>query len=236
MKKLSKNLVKTIVIYLIALIIVNIVVFSIPFEHNSVFWAAYVFIMVAILAQIGVAVLALSNSNGLKKKMYTFPIFKMGGIYLAVQLILSLVFFIVATFVPDFPSWIAWVVCVVVLGVFTILILLTDTARDEIVKVEDETERNTVQVKTFRDTIDSIVRRAEDKELRAVLEKLADIAKYSDPVSNEKLAEAESKIEQNIAALKNAVAANEVQLAKSIAEETINLFEDRNALCKMYKR
>ncbi len=236
MKKLSKNLIKTIAIYAIVLVIVNLIVFSIPFVHNSAFWAAYVFVMVAILAQIGVAFLAMSNATGLKKKVYTFPIFKMGGIYLGVQLCLSVVLFIVATFVEGFPSWIAWVICIIVLGVFTILILLTDTSRDEIVKIEDETEKRTAQVKYFRVNIDNITRRANDAELRAVLEKLADTARYSDPVSNDNLAETENRIQQNIIALEDAVISNDVQKAKEIATNTTMLFEDRNALCKLYKK
>lgn len=236
MKKLSKNLIKTIAIYVIAIVIVNLIVFSIPFEHNSAFWAGYIFSMVAILAQIGVAFLAMNNSIGLKKKVYSFPIFKMGAIYLGVQLCLSLVLFIIATFFEDFPSWIAWVICIIVLGVFTILVLLTDTARDEIIKVEEETENKTAQVKYFRVNIDNTLRRASDKELRAILEKLADTAKYSDPVSNDMLSETEGRIHQYLAALEDAVIANDIEGAKEIASNTIILFEDRNALCKLYKR
>lgn len=236
MKKLSKNLIKTIAIYAIVLVIVNLIVFSIPFEHNSAFWAGYIFSMVAILAQVAVAFLAMSNATGLKKKVYTFPIFKMGAIYLGVQLALSLALFILATFVEEFPSWIAWVICIIVLGVFTILVLLTDTTRDEIVKIEDETERKTANVKYFRVNIDNITRRADDKELRTVLEKLADTARYSDPVSNDALVEAERRIEENISALEDAIVSNNTQLAKEIAANTIILFEDRNALCKLYKR
>lgn len=236
MKKLSKNTVKTIAIYAIVLVIVNLIVFSIPFEHNSAFWAGYIFSMVAILAQIAVAFLAMSNAVGIKKKVYTFPIFKMGAIYLAVQLCISLVLFIVATFVEEFPSWIAWVVCIIVLGIFTILVLLTDTTRDEIIKIEDETEIKTAQVKYFRVNIDNIARRATDNELRAVLEKLADTARYSDPVSNDNLVETENRIQQNILALEDAVISNNIQCAKEIATNTIVLFEDRNALCKLYKK
>lgn len=235
--KMSKNLIKTIVIYAIVILLVNLIVFSIPFDReNASFWAGYVFCMVALLAQVGVAFLAMSNAKGLKKKVYAFPIFKMGAIYLVVQLVVSLIFFIVGTFVENFPSWIAWVVCTIILGVFTILILLTDTNRDEVINVEDETEKATVAVKTFRVNIDNIVRRADDKELRAVLEKLADTARYSDPVSNEKLAEAEYRIQQNVSMLENAVVTNDIPAAKNIAMNTIKLFEDRNALCKLYKK
>ena len=234
--KLSKNMIKTIAIYAIVIIIVNLIVFSIPFEHTSTFWAGYIFSMVAILSQIAVAFLATSNSKGLKGKVYAFPIFKMGAIYLGAQLALSLVFFIVATFIEDFPSWIAWVICTILLGVFAILVLLTDTARDGIVKIEEEEERKTAQVKYFRVNIDNIARRATDKELCAVLDKLSETAKYSDPVSNEHLAEAELRIQQAVSALGDAVVSNNVDLAKEIAADTIKLFEDRNALCKMYKR
>ena len=39
-----------------------------------------------------------------------------------------------------------------------------------------------------------------------------------------------------LAALEDAVIANDIEGAKEIASNTIILFEDRNALCKLYKR
>lgn len=234
--KLNKNTVRSIIIFVIVLVIYNLIIFSIPFEHNSTFKGAYVFGLIAILSQIAVLLLAASGANTLRKKVYSFPVARMGIIYLVVQLIVSAAFATAATFIEGFPGWIVYVVSAIILGVFAILVLLTDTTKDEIIRLEDEEERQTVQIKTFRINIDSIVRRVKDEELLRILNKLSDIAKYSDPVSCEELYAIESEITEKIAELDSAIKTDDITQAKILAEQTIDLFEDRNAQCKVYKR
>lgn len=236
MKKFDKSTIKNLTIFAVVLVIYNVISFAIPFKHTPTFWGAYAFGMIAILLQIGIVLLAANGAETLRKKVYAFPVFRMGIIYLAVQLGVSLVFSVIANFAKNFPGWIIYVVSVIVLGVFIILVLLTDTAKEEIIKLEEEEERQTVQVKTFRINIDSIMRRADDKELQKALEKLSDTAKYSDPVSCEELYAIESEITDKIGELGSLVRAGENDEAKTLTEQIIDLFEDRNAQCKVYKR
>ena len=236
MKKFDKSTIKNLTIFAVVLVIYNVISFAIPFKHTPTFWGAYAFGMIAILLQIGIVLLAANGAETLRKKVYAFPVFRMGIIYLAVQLGVSLVFSVIANFAENFPGWIIYVVSVIVLGVFIILVLLTDTAKEEIIKLEEEEERQTVQVKTFRINIDSIMRRADDKELQKALEKLSDTAKYSDPVSCEELYAIESEITDKIGELGSLVRAGENDEAKTLTEQIIDLFEDRNAQCKVYKR
>ena len=236
MKKLDKNTIKNLTIFAVVLVLYNVISFAIPFKHTPTFWGAYVFGTVAILLQIGIVLLAANGAETLRKKVYAFPVFRMGIIYLAVQLGVSLVFTVAANLIENFPGWIVYVISVIILGIFIILVLLTDTAKDEIIKIEEEEERQTVQVKTFRINIDSIMRRADDKELQKALEKLSDTAKYSDPVSCEELYAIESEITEKIGELGDLVRAGENDEAKTLTEQIIDLFEDRNAQCKVYKR
>ncbi len=232
----KKKITTNIAIYAIVLVIYNLITFSIPFKREGVFWPAYIFGLVAIFAQVGVEVLALFGKKTLKEKVYTFPIFKLGFVYLAIQLVISLVFFIVTLFTDAFPTWIVWIAGAILLCVFIILVLLADTTRDVIEEIEEEEERQTKQVKTFRISIDSVMRRVDDKELLAKLIKLSDIAKYSDPVSNESLYEIEAEITDKITALTACVNGGETENAMALAEQAIDLFEDRNAMCKASKR
>ncbi|MBR3816146.1 MAG: hypothetical protein IKJ27_05445 [Clostridia bacterium] len=234
--KFDKNTIKNLTIFAVVLVIYNVISFAIPFKHTPTFWGAYVFGTVAILLQIGIVLLAANGAETLRKKVYAFPVFRMGIIYLAVQLGVSLVFSVAANFVENFPGWIIYAVSVIVLGVFIIFVLLTDTAKDEIIKLEEEEERQTVQIKTFRINIDSIMRRVDDKDLLKLLEKLSDTAKYSDPVSCEELYAIESEITDKIGELGSTIQIGDISYAKVLAGQIIDLFDDRNAQCKMYKR
>ena len=231
----KKNAIKSIALIVVSLVIYNVIFLMIPFSHTGTFKVAYGFGIVAIVAQVFVILLAMSGANIVRKKFYAYPIVRMGMIYLAVQMVLTLFFSLITTFVENVPSWIAIVVCSIVLCTFIVLILLTDTARDEVEKIEENEERQTVQIKTFRINVDSLVRRAEDQELLKKLEQLSDIARYSDPVSNEVLYAVENEITEKINELGRAIRKGEIENAKSLAMDAIDLFEDRNAQCKAFK-
>lgn len=231
----NKKLTKSIIIFITVLILYNVIFFAIPFTHSATFWGAYLFGTIAILAQVGVVFIALKREITTREEVYAFPIMRMGFLYLAVQLAFSLVFSVVSTFYDKLPGWIIYVVSVIVLGVFTILVLLTDTTRDKIVEIEEEEERQTVQIKTFRVNIDSLVRGVDDPGLLKVLSRLSDSAKYSDPVSSEPLYPIEAEITEKIDELRDLIQSGDNREAKALAEKVIDLFEDRNAQCKMYK-
>ena len=232
----TKKTVRNISIFVIALALYNIIIFAIPFEQTDVFWAAYIFAMVAIVSQLGIHALAYFGADTLQKKLYAAPIQNMGAIYLAAQLAVSLLFSILTTFIEDIPAWIVYVLGAIIFCVFAILVLLTDAARDSVVSFEERAAQQTIQVRTFRVNVDSVLRHVEDPELKRVVYKLSEAAKYSDPVSVEELYPVEAEITRKINELYNAVEINDVISAKGIAVEAIRLLEDRNAQCRLYKR
>ena len=232
----TKSTVRTISIYVIAIALYNLVVFAIPFEQTEVFWAAYIFAMIALVSQIGIFALAFLGADTLQKKLYAAPIQNMGARYIAVQLVVSLFFQILTTFNEDVEAWIVYVIGALIFGVFAILILLTDAARDAVQNVEEKTARQTMQIKTFRVNVDGILRRVENPELKKAVYKLSETAKYSDPVSVDELQTVEAEITRKINELYSAVERNDVVSAMGLANEAILLFEDRNAQCRLYKR
>ena len=233
---MKKSTVNNSIIFVIALCIYNVIIFAIPFEHTEVFWASYIFAMIAMVSQIGVSALAFCGTQSTREKLYAYPIQSMGLKYVAVQLAISLIFAITTFFTEDIPAWAVYVIGVVVLGVFAVLVLFADTARNTIVEFEQQAQQQTVQMKTFRVNVDSVLRRVEDPELKKVVNKLSETAKYSDPVSVEALYPVEAEITRKINELYDAVERNDIVSAKGLAVEAIRLFEDRNAQCKMYKK
>ncbi len=233
----TKSIIRNISIFTIALALYNLLIFAIPFEHTEVFWGAYVFAMIAIVSQLGVYTLAYFGADSIRKKLYAAPIQNMGFIYLAVQLVVSLLFSIATTLMDEeIPTWIVYVAGAVIFGVFAILVLLVDSTRDRIVNFEEKAEQQTIQVRSFRVNVDSVLRRVTDPELKNIVYRLSETAKYSDPVSTEELYPVEAEITRKINELYNAVERNDIFSAKAIANEAIILFQDRNAQCKLYKK
>lgn len=233
----AKEIVKGAFIYVIGICVYSILAFFLPFSQEGIFYTAYIIGLVAWLAQILFLIIAYKNANTYKKRLYAFPIVKKGYIYLAVQLVLTFVFFGVNTYNEDLISAkAAIIISALILCVFTVIILLTDTARDKVEKIESDTVSQVSQVKTFRISVDSIMSRATDAGLRKVLGRLSETAKYSDPVSTPELSYVEGLICQKVGELNALVGCGNIEGAKSVAEETIRLFEDRNAMCKSGKK
>ena len=81
-------------VYAIILVIAAVfsaVAFLVPIEREEVFWIGYVSGIIAILLQIPVFGFAYPSQTQLKSKVLGYPVFRIGIIYLAVQMILSFV-------------------------------------------------------------------------------------------------------------------------------------------------
>ena len=95
---MNKNKIRFFAALAIVLVVYNVLAFAIPFPKNGCFWAAWVFGLVAILAQAAFLLLAFQHGDGAKSKFYGFPIARVTTIYMVIQLILSLSFILRHTF------------------------------------------------------------------------------------------------------------------------------------------
>ena len=112
---MNKNKIRFFAALAIVLVVYNVLAFAIPFPKNGCFWGAWVFGLVAILAQAAFLLLAFQHGDGAKSKFYGFPVARVGIAYLCVQLALSFLFMGLA-FVKC-PAWIPVVLSVILLAV-----------------------------------------------------------------------------------------------------------------------
>ena len=139
---LNKRQKQFIFILIIMAVVFSVLAFAIPFPKKSVFWITWIFEMLAFLLQIPIFKIAFDNANELKSKFLGFPIFRVGYIYLGVQTALSLSLFALG-FIPKFPFWLAFILCVVVLAGGLICSITAEIARDEIREIETEQKKDT---------------------------------------------------------------------------------------------
>ena len=123
---MDKNKIRGIAALAIVLVVYNVLAFAIPFPKNGCFWAAWVFGLVAILAQAAFLLLAFQHGEGAKSKFYGFPVARVGVVYLCVQLALSFLFMGLA-FVKC-PAWIPVVLSVILLAAAALGLIVTTSA------------------------------------------------------------------------------------------------------------
>ena len=225
---------RVLVVIFIAFATFNLLAFVIPFQRNAVFWVAYIFAAIAILSQAVIYKTAFDKADNLTRVFLGYPIFRIGKLYLTIQIILSLVLMITASFVL-FPVSIAIVPCVVLIAGFSITIILSDIARDKIDKIGTGQIISTQFITGLRADLQSLIPRITDNALKTKLEKLSEAVRFSDPVSSKGLEELENEMGQKFILLKQAVL-KDTEEGNMLVDEFSFLVNERNQKCRVLKQ
>ena len=222
---MKKNSTKGYVILGILFSLVSIIAFAVPTSKTATFWIAYVFTAAAFAAQIGIWKTALGKEETLKSKFLVFPVVHIGIVYAVIQVIAFAVFM----FVPTLPAWSAIVVCSVIAGVSAVCMISADAGRNEIERVEAKVQKKVFYIRELQADIELLANNETDATVKTVLTQLAEKIRFSDPMSNEQLADLENRISIKAAELKTASCKLE------IITELNSLLDERNKKCKILK-
>lgn len=184
----------------IAFVLFNVIAFAVPTAKTATFWIAYVFTAVAFASQIAIWKFAFKGADTLKSKFLGIPLISVGIKYLIVQIIAFAIFMVL----PLTATWIAIVVCALILGVSAICLIGTETGREEIKRVEEKVEKKVFYIKSLQVDVEMLASAEMDADTKAALTKLAEKISFSDPLSNEALADLEAEITDKVKELKTA--------------------------------
>lgn len=195
---MKKNNVKGYVILSILFVLVSVIAFAVPSAKTAAFWISYAFTVIAFAAQIAIWKSTLGCAESLKSKFLGFPVIHIGIVYLVVQVIVFAVFL----FIPPLPVWSAVVACTVVAGVSAVCMIASDIGRSEIERASAKVQEMTFFIKQSRTEIELLADAETDITTKSALTQLAEKIRYSDPMSDEQLADIEGRITEKIAELK----------------------------------
>lgn len=234
---MNKNFKKYLLVVGIILVIYNLLVFIIPFKHinNLTFWLTWVFGLISILGQPIIAFIALKDSQSLKSKIYGWPIIKIGYVYLIVQLIICLLFFILGIFV-NVATWIVVLLSIVLIGLISIGLIATDTYKEEIIKMEESAPLSTKFINNLKANSRSLLTKVDNSKLKAELQVLIDTINYSDPVSSDSSLEIEDEINRKFNDLKNDISNYNFDNVIDNIRELTSLVNERNEIVKINKK
>lgn len=220
----------------IVLMVFNVITFVAANETvglssvGSSFWVGYAFITIAFIGNLICGLLFFKEEN--KGKVFlNIPIINLA--YSA--LIVSLIVGAVAMAVPQIPYWIGVIVDVLVLAFYAIAIIKASAVANIVHDVEQKVKVQTFFIKSLTVDADSLMARAKSDEMKAEAKKVYEAIRYSDPMSNDALVSIENQIQNEFNAFADAVKNNDIDLAKSSANELVVLINDRNKKCKLLK-
>lgn len=234
---MKKNEVRSGIVLIIIAVIFTLVALILPFSKNAVFWTSW---LIGILSA-GVCAFALKTAfrggadkgEGAKSKFYGFPIAKVGLLYMAVQLVLSLIFMAMSSVLPPF---IPAVVSLILLGVAAIGLIGADAVRDEVERQDIKLTTDTKCMQNLRSIVYPLAAQCADNEASSALQKLADDFRYSDPVSSDSTADIEKDLTAQMGDLQAAVIDGNAGEIKELCRKIGITLTERNRLCKLGKK
>lgn len=222
---MKKNSSKSYFILSILFILVGVIAFAVPTAKTAAFWISYAFTVIAFAAQIIIWKAALGRSESLKSKFLGLPALHIGIVYLVVQVVALIVFLSI----PTLPIWSAVVACAVIAGVSAVCMIASDVGRSEIDRVSAKVQEKTFYIKQLQADVELLAGAETDTATKSALAQLAEKIRYSDPMSDEQVADIEDRITAKIAELKSSTDKTE------IINELNSLLDERNRKCKLLR-
>lgn len=224
------------VIWVILLAVFNAVVFlarpvipGFTIVYDTRFWVAWGFILAAFIGNLVCAYIALKAEN-LKKLFYNIPLIRVSY----TGLILMVIFGAVLMLIPNCPAWIAAIVCLLILAFTAIAVIKAKAAAEIVADVDTKVKVQTAFIKGLTVDAEGLLSRAATPESKAACKKVYEAMRYSDPMSNDALADTEGQIKDKFGAFSAAVAGGN-ENAAALADELTALIGDRNRKCKALK-
>jgi hypothetical protein len=225
---MKKDAIRIAVVTIIILAIYHLVTFMIPFAHTAAFWISYGFTLASFAVVAASIYIAFIKNPDAKSKFYGFPIARVGVIYGAAQLVVSLVVMALAIIIP---WWIAVLVYAVGLGVAVIGLIGVETVVDQIQTQDVKLKKDTALMRTLQSKVNQIASQSENAAIKA----LAEDFRYSDPVSNNAIADAEADLAAAVDALQAAFVDGDQEAMAQLCRKASALLAERNRLCKLNK-
>lgn len=225
------------IIWLILVLAFNLIVFVTPSEFagmnkfGGAFWTGYAFIMLAFIGQAVCSYLFFSKSDSMERRFLNLPLITISY----TGLILSVVVGAVCMAVPNLPNWLGAVVAVLVLVFYAVAVIKASAAAEAVESVDKKRKAQTFFVKSLTVDLQTLAAKAKNEVVKAEVSKIADVCRYSDPMSNDALVGVEGQITIKFHALEKAVEENSIDTVQNLCEEMNILFADRNKKCKLLK-
>ena len=231
--KLNEKEKKGVLVLALLFVVYTLIVLAVPFAKGGMFWLTYLFTAAAFGVQAYVFKLSFEKEAGAKSKFYGFPIARVGVLYLAVQLVLGLVFMALDAVAP---VWLALVLYLALLVAAAVGVIATDSIRDEVERQDTQLKKDVATMRALQSKAAALPARCEDAEAKSALEKLAEEFRYSDPVSAPALADLETDMAAIMEELSAAVTDGDNAAVLALCKKISATLAERNRLCKLNKK
>lgn len=178
--------------------VISLVVFLVLKDFNTTFWLGYIFLALAFVL-VECVVIFLFKSKKKDAIFLGIPLATYTLIYLGVAIACSLLFMVLKDFVP----WqVSLIVNILPFAIFMVVAIFAILARSVVEEINENVAKKVRNLKSLVVDVDLMVETCQDDELKNKLKKLSETIKYSDPMSNDAVADVEDRIIAKMAELR----------------------------------
>lgn len=226
----NKNTIGFGLIYVILLGVFNLLVFTIFKNHSSVFWISYTFMTLAFAVQIISMFLSFKTSD-VETAFFGIPLASFSVYYLCAELVIGAIFMIF----QQAGFTLALVIQAAVLAIFLVVAIISLMARDTVREIGNNIKEKVADLRSVLIDVEMMRDGCSDPELREKLRKLSETVKYSDPMSNEAVADVEQRIKRQVSELRVYLDNSQLADAAQACKELELLYAERNKKLAMSK-
>ena len=147
--KMNKPKKSAVVIYGIIAALFILLTVLIPFPKPASSWIMFAFSIISLAVGAGISLYAFGKPKDLMSKFYGYPIFRIGYLYTAAQLITTVILYAVGAFF-NVPYWIGLLLSLIYTGAAGIGFIVADNSRDFIENIDVNTVNATKMSQGFR--------------------------------------------------------------------------------------
>ena len=207
----------------IAFVIYNLFIFLFLKPETSVFWISYVFMVLAFGLQVLGMYLAFKDMT-IEAAFFGIPLAQFTLYYFFAELFMSLVFMIFQHINWKIPVFLQ----ILLLAVYAVVAVVSIVSRDAATAVKNDYQQKAVAQRMK--TVDVEILRAgvTDPQLKEQLRRLGETVRFSDPMTNDVVADVDARIYQEMMALQTSCEDNAVAAALDSCSRLQRLYVERN--------
>ena len=230
-KKISNKTLASIIPVIIFLLY-TVITFVIWNDYkDSGFWLGWIFSLIATVIMVSTIYVNVKKGKEVKSILDGFSVHYITSIYFVAQLVLGLFCMIL----NEGPMALLIILELILHSVYIVLAVASYMGINIISGIESEQKQKVYFIKSIASDLSLISGKIEDEELKKKVERVAEIAKYSDPMSDSSLSMLEATISTRVEDLKDALEAGKTEELDSLIKKIEEKLLERNEKCKLLK-
>ena len=225
---MKKDNLRAIVVAAVVLIAYNFAVFMIPCWKGGTFWVSWGFTLLSFVISGFAFYNSLLKNPDAKSRFYGFPIAKIAFIYLVAQVAVGGISMALGNIIP---WWAATVLDAIILALAVIGLISAETVVEEIHVQDSKLKKNVSLMRQLQSKVNQMASQGDEAAIKA----LADEFRYSDPVSNAAIADAEADLAAAVDQLQAAYIDGDSEAVKQLCRRVSAALAERNRLCRLNK-